>query len=132
MSDQTLSPTSTLTAPQNAGRLGRVLTRLGVIGVVTLLSLAALAVAIPWVSYRYQNVVVGEAVVKGTVTKIGTRIEGRIKTIEVEVGQHVAEGQVLFRLDDSHFKAELDRAQAQLKSATSDLESEKLAIAQSG
>ena len=120
-------------APQAAAspkKTGSVVTRIIVTAIVVLVSLAAIGISIPWVAYRCRNVVVGEAVIKGTVASIGTRIEGRIKSIEAEIGQHVSEGQVLIRFDDSHFKAELDRAQAQLKSVTSDLESEKLAIDQ--
>ena len=107
------------------------LTRIIVSGTVVAASLAAVGIAIPWAAYRYRHIVVGEAVIKGTVTQVGSRIEGRIKSVEVEIGQRVSKDQVLLKLDDSHFKAEVERSRAQLKSALSDLESEKLAIAQS-
>jgi membrane fusion protein (multidrug efflux system) len=125
--DKSASAPQAAASPKKAGPM---VTRILVTTVVVLISLAAIGISIPWVAYRCRNVVVGEAVIKGTVTRIGSRIEGRIKSIEAEIGQHVSEGQILIRLDESHFKAELERAQAQLKSVTSDLESEKLAIDQ--
>src|SRR2546423_10463965 len=129
MNDQTRKPADATKPPANP-RKGTALVRILVTTVVILLSLAALAVTIPWAAYRYKNVVIGEATIKGTVTRIGARLEGRIKSIEVEIGQHVSKGQILVRLDDSHFLAELERTRAQLQSATSDLESEKMAIKQ--
>jgi multidrug resistance efflux pump len=91
---------------------------------------AALAIGARWGYYRYQNIVLGEASIKGTITKIGARIDGRIKSIEVETGQQVSRGQVLLRLEDRHLQAALDRANAELKSAVEDLETEKMAIEQ--
>jgi membrane fusion protein (multidrug efflux system) len=107
-----------------------VFTRIIVSAMVVLLTLAAIAIAVPWAFYRYKHVVVGEAVIKGTITKTGSRIDGRIKSIEVEIGQQVVKDQVLLRLDDSHFQAGLEKTRAQLQSSISDLESEKLAIDQ--
>ena len=129
MNDQTPKPTAS-TKHASSPNKGAALVRILVTMVVMLLSLAVLAVTIPWAAYRYRNVVIGEAAVKGTVTKIGARLEGRIKNIEVQTGQHVSKGQVLLTLDDGHFLAEVERARAQLQSATSDLVSEKLGIEQ--
>jgi len=99
--------------------------------VVSLLTVGALAIAIPWVSYRLGYVVLSEAAVKGTVTKIGGRIEGRIKSIEVQPGQRITKGEVLLRLEDRHLQAALDRARAEEQSATRELQSEKMGIEQS-
>ena len=104
--------------------------RVFVVTLVVLLSLAIVGIAIPWAAYRFKHIVVSQAVVKGAVTRVGSRIEGRIKSIEVQAGQHVSKGQVLLRLDDGHFLAEVERARAQLQSATGDLGSEKLGIEQ--
>lgn len=108
----------------------RAFTRVGVIGVVVLVTLTAMAIGARWVYYRYQHVVLGEATIKGTITKVGARIDGRVQTIEVELGQIVTRGQVLLRLEDRHLQAALDRAQAELVSANLDLETEKMAIEQ--
>ena len=118
--------------PTNRERSGRGPARIIVIAMVILLTVAAVAIGIPWCYYRCQHVVLGEATIKGLVTKIGARIEGRIKSIEVEAGQSVSKRQVLLRLEDSHLVAALERAQFQLESATRELENEKMGIEQSG
>src|SRR5438046_2791223 len=107
-----------------------VLTRIFVSAIVVLLTLAAIGIAIPWAAYRCRHIVIGEATIKGKVTKIGARIEGRVRSIDVEVGQRICKGQVLLRLEDTHLQAALDRARAELQSATKGLESEKSGIEQ--
>lgn len=106
------------------------LIRITVICVVIVLTLGAFAVAIPWARYRFNNVVLREAAVRGSVTKIGARIDGRIKSVAVEAGQHVLKDQVLLRMEDSHLQSALQRARGELASATRELESEKLGIEQ--
>ena len=105
-------------------------TRTVVICLVLILTLAAVAIAIPWANYRYKNIVLREASVRGAVTKLGARIDGRIKSIDVVPGQTVTKGQVLLRMEDSHLRAALERARGDLKSAKLELENEKLSIAQ--
>ena len=130
--DQTNKSASLSDTPTNRERSARVPARITVIAMVILLTLAAVAIGVPWCYYRCQHVVLGEATIKGLVTKIGARIEGRIKSIEVETGQPVSKGQVLLRLEDSHLVAALERARAELESATKGLESEKMGIEQTG
>ena len=136
MNDQTTNQTNKSTSisdpPADRERSAGVPTRITVIVMVILFTVAALAVGIPWCFYRCQHVVLGEATIKGVVTKVGARIEGRIKGIEVEAGQPVSKGQVLLRLEDSHLVAALERARAELESATKELESEKMGIEQTG
>jgi multidrug resistance efflux pump len=107
------------------------LTRAVVVLLVGLLTIAAVGLGLRWGWYRYHHVVLSEAVVKGTITHIGARIEGRIKSIEVEVGQSVAKGDILLRMEDSYLQAALERGRAELQSAAKELESEKMAIEQS-
>jgi multidrug resistance efflux pump len=73
-------------------------------------------------------VVLTEGSVKGTITKIGARIEGRVKSIEVEPGQRVDKGQVLLSLEDRHLQSELEEERALLQIALKEFEVEKLAI----
>ena len=130
MSNPAIEPTAPNQAPANPRRSARWVTRLSVVGLVSLATIAAVAIAISWGAYRYQHLVLSEATVRGTVTRIGGRIEGRIKSIDVVRGQRVFKGEVLLRLEDRHLQAALDRALAELQSATKELESEKLGIEQ--
>jgi multidrug resistance efflux pump len=123
----TASPTETALSPKRSSGL---LTRLGVIGALGLVSAGLLFVGIPWGCYRYEHVVLSEATVHGVVTRMGARIEGRIKSIEVNVGERVRQGQVLLRLEDLHLQAALKQARAELQTATHELRSERMAIEQ--
>jgi membrane fusion protein (multidrug efflux system) len=98
--------------------------------IVLLLTAAAFAVAVPWARYRFNNLVLREATVRGVITKIGARMDGRVKSIDVRVGQRVNKGEVLLQMEDSHLQAALERARGELASATRELESEKLGIEQ--
>ncbi len=125
-------PKSASTAEPSAksGKSGGLFIRLLVVLVIVLATAAAVAIAVPWGRYRYDHIVLSEATVKGTVAKIGVRLEGRIKSVEVEIGQRVAKGDVLLRMEDRHLEATRERARGELLSASKDLESEKLGIAQ--
>lgn len=83
-----------------------------------------------WIRYRCQHLVLSEASVKGVITRVGARIEGRVMRIEAEVGQNVFSNQVLVRLEDRRLQAALRRAQAELETQTKELASEKMAIEQ--
>lgn len=109
----------------------RNLTRVAVAAAVGLLTLTGLVVATRWAYYRYRHVVVSQATVRGTITRIGARIEGKVAAIEAAPGQHVTKGQVLVRLEDAHLQAALGRARAEVEAATKELDSEKLGIEQS-
>lgn len=120
--------TTILQAPKSDSKYP--VARITVICLVILITLAAFAIGIPWVRYRCNNIVLREAAVRGVITKIGSRIEGRIKSVEVQTGQRITKGQVLLRMEDSHLQAALNRARGDLQSAILELENEKLSIAQ--
>lgn len=124
------TPESGTTILKSPERSKPPLVRIIVIAIVVLLTAAALAVGVPWARYRCNNIVLREASVRGVVTKIGSRIDGRIKSVEVEPGQRVVKGQVLLRMEDSHLEAALKRSRGDLQSATLELENEKLSIGQ--
>lgn len=124
------SSAATTPAPAKAKKNSGFFTRLCVVVIVLLLTAAAIAIAVPWGRYRAGHVVLGEATIKGTVTRIGARIDGRIKSIEVEPGQLIRKGDVLLRMEDRHFQAALDRARSELVCAEKDIETEKMAIEQ--
>src|SRR2546425_8192441 len=112
--NQTNKSASVSDTAANPERSARVPARIIVIVMVVLLTIAAVAIGIPWCYYRCEHVVLGEATIKGLVTKIGARIEGRIKSIEVETGQTVSKGQVLLRLEDSQLVAALERGRVEV------------------
>jgi multidrug resistance efflux pump len=114
-------------APAGSSRLVRLI----VVVLVLLATAVALALVLPWFSYRMDNIVVREAAVRGVITRIGARIEGRVRHLDVEPGQRVFQGQVLLRLEDGHLQAALGRARGELDSTLREVESEKLAIEQS-
>ncbi|MEY2407616.1 MAG: rane fusion protein multidrug efflux system [Verrucomicrobiota bacterium] len=118
-------------SPAPSKKSGGFFIRLIVVLIIVLATAAAVAVAIPWGRYRYHHIVLSEATVRGTIAKIGVRLEGRIKSVEVEPGQRVSKGDVLFRMEDRHLDTARDRARGELLCASKDLESERLGIAQS-
>ncbi len=108
----------------------RLLVRVMVAVLVALITLLALALVVPWIHYRVNNIVLREAAVRGSVTRVGARIDGRVKSVEVVAGQLVAEGQVLLRMEDTHLRAALERTRGELQSALQELDNEKLGIKQ--
>jgi membrane fusion protein (multidrug efflux system) len=101
-----------------------------VVAAVCLATVGACLLVFAWGRYRYEHVVLSEASVKGVVSKIGARMDGRVSHIHVEVGQAVARNQVLLQLDDSHLRAAADRELAEWQRLSKELECEKLSIEQ--
>ncbi len=102
--------------------------RAGVLFLVSLLTLLALAFGVSWLHYRYENTVLRNATVKGRLHRIGTRLEGQVKLIPVTVGQRVSRGDLLVQLEDQHFTAAVGQARSELTTATRRYEVERLAI----
>jgi membrane fusion protein (multidrug efflux system) len=106
------------------------LTRVLVLGVVALATIAGLLAGTSWGTYRLEHTVVSNASVKGRVYRIGARVDGQIRSVEVQPGQRVVKDQVLIQLVDDHYQATARQARAELQAALKRLEVEKLAIAQ--
>lgn len=81
-----------------------------------------------WANYRSTHVVSRSAVVRSHIADVGARLDGVVRTIEVDAGDRVQAGQVVARLEDSRYAASLEQAQSQLETATRELEVERLAI----
>lgn len=62
----------------------------------------------------------GEAVTNRMIT-VKSEVQGVIKNLDVEEGQHVKQGDLLMELDDRQFRLELERAQADRLSKLSEL-----------
>ena len=69
-------------------------------------------------AYRYvtggQVMSTDDAYVQADTVGISTDVSGIVKDVDVMDNQHVAAGQVLYRLDDLPFRIALDRAEAQV------------------
>lgn len=102
--------------------------------VVALLSCAAiLVVLVPlalWAGYRITHVLSRNAIVKGTITQVGTQLSGVVANVEVDAGQRVRAGQILARFEDHQLQANVSRARSRLDTASRGLEVEQLAIEQ--
>jgi membrane fusion protein (multidrug efflux system) len=85
-------------------------------------------VGITWLQYRAEHTVINNATVKGRVHRIGARIDGQVKTVQVQPGQRVAKGDTLIHLEDEHFQAALRTARSELNAAIKRYDAEKLAI----
>lgn len=105
------------------------ITRMVVIGLAALVTFAAVIMGSSWSLYRYHHTVISNAIVKGRVHRVGARIEGQVKAVEVQPGQRVSKDEVLFRLADDHYQAAVGQAQSELQSGIKRFEAEKLAIA---
>ncbi len=104
--------------------------RVVVLGAAAIATAMIIITGLFWGYYRLGHTVIHNASVKGRVYKIGARIDGQIKSVEVLPGEHVVQGQVLIRLVDDHIQAAVSEARAQLKTATTQRDVEKLAIEQ--
>ena len=95
---------------------------------VGLATAAAALTGASWLLYRAGHTVISNATVKGRLHRIGARIDGQVKTIEVQPSQRVSKGDVLIRLQDDHFQAALREAQSELNSALKRYDAEKLDV----
>jgi len=85
-----------------------------------LFALGLAAVLIPiilWSSYATNYVTSHNAAVKGSITQVGTQLEGVVASVEVDAGQHVKAGQVLARFGDRQLQANVLRAESRLHEA---------------
>ncbi|HET9328063.1 MAG TPA: efflux RND transporter periplasmic adaptor subunit [Candidatus Eisenbacteria bacterium] len=90
----------------------------GLVAVLIVLGIAALLIPIfLWGSYASSYVTSNNATVKGSITQVGTQLEGVVASVEVEAGEHVKAGQVLARFEDRQLQASVLRAQSRLTEA---------------
>ena len=117
---------SNASATPRRRRLG--VRRFVVLVAVVLVTAAASLTGASWILYRVGHTVISNATVKGRLHRIGARIDGQVKSIDVQPSQHVAKGDVLIRLQDDHFQAALREAQSELNSALKRYDAEKLSV----
>jgi len=118
-------PRPTGPAPRYSG-----VSRVFVLGVVAMLTIAVLIVGGSWLTYRYRHLVLRDATIKGRVARIGARIDAQVAEITAQPGQRVSKGEVVIRLEDQHLQAAVRRAQSALESVRKRHQTERLAVDQ--
>lgn len=78
-----------------------------------------------WVTYRFDHLVTHDAVLRGVISRVGPRIEGRVAEVLVEADQRVQRGDVLARLEDQWQLAQLQQATAELERSVQTLSNER-------
>jgi membrane fusion protein (multidrug efflux system) len=91
------------------------------------LGLVALGVG-SWIYYHWRYVTSSNAIVRGHLAQLGTRVAAVVSSVEVEPGQEVAQGEILLRFDDAHLRAKAEAARADLVLLERELDVEKRAI----
>jgi len=83
-----------------------------------LLCLGAIAaVAAGWANARYGRETTDNAYVRGDLTSLAPKIAGYVTAVEVEDNQPVRVGDILFRIDDSDYRARLAQTVANVEAA---------------
>ncbi|HET7608988.1 MAG TPA: HlyD family efflux transporter periplasmic adaptor subunit [Gammaproteobacteria bacterium] len=99
--------------------------RFGAFGALALLA----APIVAWLHYQSVHVTSMNAAVRGHIAELGTPLTGLVASVEVDAGDRVAAGQVLVRLDDRTFRAEVNEAAAELEGLQRKIDVERAAIA---
>jgi multidrug resistance efflux pump len=85
--------------------------------IVLALGAAATATVGRWMVYRMQHVVSHDATVRGVISQIGARFDGRVAEFHVAPSERVRKGDLLATLDDGHLMAAVARWQEESKCA---------------
>ena len=112
------------TTEKLGGRLRRKAPSILLVGAL----LAFLVPVIIWTHYRSTHVLSRDAVVRSHIADVGARLDGVIKSVEVDAGDRVKAGQVVARLENSPYVAKVSQARSQLEKSHRELEVERLAI----
>jgi multidrug resistance efflux pump len=105
-------------------RLRRYARRMLALVVLLLVSVPAAT----WVHYQAGHVISRNALVRGHLAEIGTRLNGVLASAEVGEGQRVKAGQLLAHLEDRHIVSEAQQAEAEIAGLERELQVEKLKI----
>ena len=93
---------------------------------VALVLAAALGYGIYWLVVVRGTVYTDDAQVQGLIVPSSSRVGGRVVEILVWEGQTVIKGQVLVKLDEMPYRAQLDEAKAAVQAAEAQLEAANL------
>ena len=82
------------------------------VGIIVVVALAIAAITTPLVWRRLTRVYTLSARVQAAVVSLSPVVDARLLELHVDVGEHVKQGQVLARLDDTELRAALEAAEA--------------------
>ena len=100
------------------------------IGVVAIgIILAGVVFFIWWVSTGRFIQTTDDAYIGGNITTVASKVSGYISAIEVRDNQSVKKGDIILRLDDRDYRANVARLEAKIKSSKANLESIQATIA---
>lgn len=100
------------------------------IGVVAIgILLAGVVFFIWWVSKGRFIQTTDDAYIGGNITTVTSKVSGYISAIEVRDNQSVKKGDIILRLDDRDYRANVARLEAKIKSSKANLESIQATIA---
>lgn len=94
-----------------------------------LLAAVVVAPAAIWWQFESSHVTSVNAAVRGHLARIGARADGIVESFAVDAGDRVSADQVLVRLEDAHYRAEVQEAEAELDGLERELEVQRLSIA---
>lgn len=98
-------------------------------GIVAAMLLLFAVLAGLWLYYQSTHVMSRNAMVRGHLSDIGTRLNGILESINVREGERAAAGQVLAHIGDRHIRSEMQEAKAELEGLERELGMERLAVA---
>lgn len=81
-----------------------------------------------WLYYQACHVSSRNAAVRGRVAEIGSRLNGIVAAVAVDIGDRVAAGQILVQFEDRHLLANVQEAQAAAEGLERSIEVEQAAI----
>ncbi|HEY9722856.1 MAG TPA: HlyD family secretion protein [Oscillatoriaceae cyanobacterium] len=98
---------------------------IGVIGVAAVLGLI---LGTKWLLHHMAYVSTDDAQVAGDIATVSARVPGHVAQLFVDEGQNVTKGEVLAKLDDTDYKAQLQQAQAALALAQSNMNTSQTGV----
>jgi membrane fusion protein (multidrug efflux system) len=91
-------------------------------------ALGLIAATVLWVHAEEGGAATDNAYVRGDLTSVSSKVGGHITVVEVRDNEAVRAGDVLFRIDDSDYRARLAAAEANLAAAQARLASSRAEI----
>ena len=105
------TPEQSVEAPRPAGRSGRFLKRLFLLGVVPMV---AIAVGLYFYLTGGRYISTENAYVRADIIAVSSDVDGRVTAVKVRNNQRVKQGSILFQLDPEPLRLMVGEAEAQM------------------